>query len=331
MGELRQNLLTKRWVIIAADRAQRPHDLIAPQKDQATLPPIWEESCPFCPGNEEEDLAVAHFPNRGPWRVRVVRNKYPALKLDGDVVRSYDGIHRSISAIGYHEVFVESPVHNTCHALESTEDVTLLLHAFRHRGQTIAFDDRIRQIVFFKNHGERAGTTLVHPHTQMMALPMVPHSIRERTEQARRHFDDFGRCVFCHMLQDELDDGRRLILENKHFVAFIPYAAYSPFHTWIIPRRHEPSFLNTDDEQLTALGDILHKVLRKLYIGLRDPDFNYVVRTAPLHDAGDDYMHWYVTIVPRVTHSAGFELGSGMFINTTLPEESAKFLRDVNE
>ncbi len=269
------------------------------------------------------------IPDDGAWRVRVVRNKYPALQQNGEVVRTFDGIHRSISAVGYHEILVESPLHNTCHALESKESVSMLMHAFRQRGRTISYDERMRHITYFKNHGERAGTSLVHPHAQLIALPMVPHSIRERAESARHHYDDTGRCVFCQMQADEIADGRRVILETKHFLAIIPYAAYSPFHTWIIPRRHESSFLRTTDDELADLGNILHQMLRKLYVGLRDPDFNYVIRSAPLQDDGRNYLHWYVTIVPRVTRSAGFELGSGMFINTTLPEESAAFLRSV--
>ncbi len=269
------------------------------------------------------------IPGDGSWRVRVVGNKYPALQLNGEVERSFDGIHRSISAVGYHEILIESRLHNTCHALESKENVSMLMHAFRERGRVISYDERMRHITYFKNHGGRAGTSLIHPHAQLIALPVVPHSIRERAESARHHFDDTGRCVFCQMVDNEIADGSRIILETEHFVAVVPYAAYSPFHTWILPRRHESTFLRTTDGELADLGDILHQMLRKLYVGLRDPDFNYVIRSAPLHDDGRDYLHWYVTVVPRVTRSAGFELGSGMFINTTPPEESAAFLRSV--
>ena len=282
MGELRQNLLTKRWVIVAPDRAQRPHELVSEPKPHIIDAPAWDAGCPFCPGNEESDLEVARLPRQDPWQVRIVRNRYPALQLEGEVVRSYDGTHRSISAVGYHDVIVESPRHNACHALGTPKDVAMVVQAFLQRGQTVAEDDRMRQLVFFKNHGEGAGTSIIHPHSQMIALPMVPHSIRERAEQARRHYDDFGRCVFCHMLNDEVADGRRLILESTHFLAFIPYAAYSPFHCWIIPRRHESSFLRISEAEVTDLGYVLHTLLRKLYFGLRDPDFNYIIRTAPL-------------------------------------------------
>ena len=331
MPELRQNIATKEWVIIATERAKRPEEFVQPSRPLSEDRPEWEEDCPFCPGNEELDLEVMRIPARGPWQLRVVSNKYPALQLEGERMRTFDGVHRQITGVGYHEVLIESPQHNTCPALESAVEVSLMLEAFKMRGREIAQDSRIEQIIYFKNHGDRAGTSLVHPHTQLIGLPIVPYHIRARAEEARRYFDDTGRCVLCHMLSDELKDDHRLVAKSKHFVSFIPYAALSPFHIWILPRRHESNFLNATADELADLGDLLRRVLRKLYVGLRDPDHNYVIRSAPIHDLGTEYLHWYVTVVPRVTRSAGFELGSGMFINVALPESSAAFLRAVDK
>jgi UDPglucose--hexose-1-phosphate uridylyltransferase len=331
MPELRQNIATKEWVAIATERATRPEDFVQPPRPTTEDRPEWEEGCPFCPGNEELDLEVMRIPERDPWQLRVVSNKYPALQLEGERMRTFEGVHRQISGVGYHEVLVESPLHNTCPALESAIEVSLMLEAFKIRGREIAQDQRIEQIIYFKNHGDRAGTSLVHPHTQLIGLPIVPYSIRARAEEARRYFDDTGRCVLCHMLSDELKDDQRVVAKSKFFVAFIPYAALSPFHIWILPRRHESNYLNATAHELADLGGLMRRVLRKLYVGLRDPDHNYVIRSAPLHDLGPEYLHWYVTIVPRVTRSAGFELGSGMFINVALPETSAAFLRKVDE
>jgi UDPglucose--hexose-1-phosphate uridylyltransferase len=330
MPELRQNIATKEWVIIATERAKRPEEFVQPHRPLTEHRPGWEAGCPFCPGNEELDLEVMRIPERGPWQVRVVRNKYPALQREGERLRTFKGVQRQISGVGYHEVLVESPVHNTCPALQSTAEVSLMLQAFKIRGREIAQDTRVEQLIWFENHGERAGTSLGHPHTQLIGLPIVPYHIRARTEEARRYFDDTGRCALCHMLADELKDGQRLVAKSQHFAAFIPYAALSPFHTWILPRRHESSFLNATARELADLGELLRLVLRKLYLGLKDPDYNYVIRSAPLLDPGSEYLHWYVTIVPRVTQSAGFELGSGMFINVALPESSAAFLRAVD-
>jgi len=331
MPELRQNIATKEWVILATERARRPEEFVQPQRPLTEDRPELEESCPFCPGNEEPELEVMRIPERGPWQLRVVHNKYPALQIEGERMRTFEGVHRQITGVGYHEVLVESPLHNTCPALESAIEVSLMLEAFKIRGREIAQDPRIEQIIYFKNHGDRAGTSLVHPHTQLIGLPIVPYSIRARTEEARRYFDDTGRCVLCHMLSDELQEYQRVVAKSKYFVAFIPYAALSPFHIWVLPRRHESSFLNASAHELADLGNLMRQVLRKLYVGLRDPDYNYVIRSAPLHDLGTEYLHWYVTIVPRVTRSAGFELGSGMFINVAWPEMSAAFLREVDE
>jgi UDPglucose--hexose-1-phosphate uridylyltransferase len=331
MPELRQNMATKEWVIIADERAQRPEEFMQPPRPLTEAREEWQADCPFCPNNEEAELEVMRIPEDGAWQVRIVQNKYPALRYEGKRQRTFDGVKRRSSAVGYHEVVIESPLHNTCPALETPRQVSLTLEAFKIRGREIVRDARIEQLIFFKNHGRRAGTSLPHPHAQIIGLPIVPFAIRSRIEEARRYFDDIGQCVFCHMLADELKDGTRLIAKTKYFAAFVLYAAFSPFHTWILPRRHESNFLNATANELADLGHLLHKVLRKLYVGLRDPDYNYIIRSAPLHDPGYDYLHWYVTIVPRVSRTAGFELGTGMFINTAIPEESAEYLRLVNE
>ncbi len=331
MSELRQNAATKEWVVIATDRAKRPDEYSDDESVLTAERAPWDASCPFCPGNEEPELEISREPETGPWQLRVIRNKFPALRVSDDLVRRPERMRRSISGSGYHEVVVESPRHNTCPALESPEEVSRVLEAFRGRGLKMAADERVEHIIYFKNHGERAGTSLEHPHAQIVGVPVVPYEIRARTEEARRHFDDEGTCVFCDILADELEDRRRLVVESERFVAFVPYAAPSPFHTWILPRRHSPDFLRSSDEDLEDLGRVLRTVLRKLYVGLRDPNYNYVVRSAPMQDVEQDYLHWYLSIIPRVARTAGFELGTGMFINTARPEESAEFLRNVNE
>jgi len=330
MPELRQNMATKDWVILAVERSERPEELAQPDRPLTEDRPEWEATCPFCPGNEERDLEILRRPPAGPWRTRVVRNKYPALQEHGERLLTFDGVHRQISGVGHHEVVIQSPQHNTCAALDSPTQVALVLETFKIRCRELAEDPRVEQIICFENHGQRAGTSLVHPHAQIIALPIGPFEIRSRTEEARRYFDDTARCVFCHMLSDELKVGTRIIAESEHFVAFVLYAAFSPFHTWIVPRRHEPSFLRASAHEMADLGDLLHRVLRKLYLGLRDPDYNYAIRTAPVRDPGYDYLHWYITLFPRITRTAGFEMGSGMFINSALPEDSAAFLRSVS-
>ena len=331
MAELRQNMATKEWVIIADQRAKRPDAYIEAHKPVITETQLLHDpACPFCLNNEELDLEIERFPASGPWQTRVVRNRYPALSEDGDVTRTFDGVHRSITGVGYHEVVVEHPRHNTTLALMKAEEIKAYLQTIYSRGWDMQEDSRIEQIIYFKNHGQRAGASLRHPHSQIIGLPVVPNDIRRRIEEARRYFDDTGYCVYCTMMEDELENRVRVVADSQYFVAFVLYAAPAPFHMWIIPRRHSVSYLYTQEEELADLAHILRDVLRRLYVGLRDPAYNLIIRSAPSKEISNDYLHWYVTIVPRLSRSAGFELGSGIFINPTIPEEGAEFLRQVN-
>jgi UDPglucose--hexose-1-phosphate uridylyltransferase len=330
MPELRQNLATKEWVIISTDRAKRPQAYAQPEHYVLTHEQVLHDlTCPFCVTNEELDLETARWPSFGPWQVRAVVNKFPALMQQEELSRTFDGASRRISGVGYHEIVIEHPHHNTTLALMTAVEIEAVLEMYYNRGWDIRNDPRIRQIVYFKNHGEVAGASLVHPHSQIIGLPVVPNNIRQRTEEARRYFDDTGECVFCVMTTSEREKWERLVSVTEHFVAFVLYAAPTPFNIWIMPKRHSVSFMYTTLEERSDLAQILRVVLQKLYQGLNDPAFNLVVRSAPVKEMGNDYLHWHLEIVPRLSQTAGFELGSGMFINPTFPEECAAFLRGV--
>ncbi len=329
MPELRQNMVTKEWVIIANERAKRPDNYVKSRNRSSATQTIFDPNCPFCPGNEELDLEVSRLPAAGSWQTRVVFNKYPALSREGDLIRTFDGVHRQIAGIGHHEIVVDHPRHNTTMALMTAEEIKLVLETFYERGWSIRKDARVEQIIYFKNHGEKAGASLKHPHSQIIGLPVVPTNIRHRTEEARRYFDDTGECVFCAMMREEIRDGVRLVSNSDHFVAFVLYAASSPFHIWILPRQHSVSFSYTLPDQIADLAGLLRDVLRRLFIGLGDPDYNFIIRSAPVKEISNDYLHWYIAVVPRLGHTAGFELGSGVYINPSLPEECADFLRKV--
>ena len=329
MAELRQNLATREWVIIASERARRPNAYAeTPNRIRTHERSEHDLTCPFCPGNEELDLEVCRTPLVGPWATRVVRNKYPALALDGPLTRAFNGVERRITGIGYHEVLVEHPFHNATIALMTDEEVRALLEMSLQRGREIGADPRIEQIVFFKNHGERAGASLPHAHSQIIGLPIVPGDIRHRIEEARRFFDDTGRCVFCAMLEDELTSGERLIAMNDYYVAFMLYASSSPFHIWIMPRQHHASFLHIEPTSLMHLAPLLRDVLFRLYTHLNDPDYNMIIRSTPTKEPENGYFHWYIALVPRLSRSAGFELGSGVWINPSIPEQCAEYLRE---
>ncbi|MEW5945885.1 MAG: galactose-1-phosphate uridylyltransferase [bacterium] len=330
MPEIRQNIATKEWVIIATERSKRPHDFKAPERERAEKRAAFVPGCPFCPGNEgmtpDETFRIERG---GAWSVRVTPNKFAALNREGERVRRIHGVERSMSGVGVHEVIVETPLHNKTIALLSGGEISDVLAAYRQRYESILADPRIELVIIFKNHGEAAGTSLEHPHSQLIALPIVPSQVRHRLQDALIFSDDYGECVYCRMLREERKDGRRVVAENEHFCAFILYAAASPFHIWVLPKRHAASFGAASDAELKNLADILGRVLRKLYFGLDDPDFNYVIRSAPNGLRNATYFHWYLSIVPRLGKAAGFELGSGMFINPSVPEESADFLRGV--
>jgi UDPglucose--hexose-1-phosphate uridylyltransferase len=330
MSELRQNVATREWVIIAKERARRPDQFVDPGRALTETRPAYDPECPFCPGNEAQaGKTVLSVEEGNRWQLRVVPNKFPALSADGDPVRVFNGVERRMNGFGFHEVLIESPLHNVTTALQSEEEVARTFRAFRERGRILSLDERVLLTIFFKNHGASAGTSLEHPHCQMVSLPVVPHSMRGRLQDAAAYYDEHGNCVFCDMWRQELVGGARVIAEGKHCVAFVPYAAFSPFHTWIIPRDHVSVFIHTGDEELEDMARVLREVLRKMYFALRDPDFNFVVRTAPTQEQNSRAFHWYLSVVPRVSRTAGFEVGSGMFINTALPEDSARFLRET--
>jgi UDPglucose--hexose-1-phosphate uridylyltransferase len=331
MPELRQNIITREWVVIATDRAKRPDEFRPADRGKSQVP-AYQAGCPFCKGNE--DLAARESLRIGDesgWRVRVIANKFPALQNIGERIRKTQGIYRSMTAVGIHEVVVEHVRHNTTLALLQPEEVEDVLTAYRQRYAEIRKDPRIEAVVIFKNHGEGAGTSLLHPHSQVVGTPIVPTQIRHRIDEAIRYFDEAGECIFCRTLREELVARERTVYESEHFVAFIPYAALGPFHLWIFPRRHVSSFDAILDGELADLALSLRTILAKMYRGLGDPDYNFSIRSIPTREGQTEYFHWYLTIVPRLARTAGFEIGSGMYINPSLPEECAAFLRGVPE
>ena len=330
MPQLRQNLATKQWVVISTERARRPHSLSELQPCQPPDLPSYDPRCPFCaPEERPGEVEVLRLPENGPWQVRIVRNRYPALAPEGDLERHFSGVERWMTGLGYHEIVIEGPRHDLSPARADSDMLYLTLLAFQRRGLMLEQDRRMVYIQYFKNHGAAAGASLDHPHSQLIALPVVPGTRRQRAEEARRYCDERGGCVFCAMLADELRLQSRLVAVNESAAAFVLYAALSPFHIWVLPRRHLANFLEAEPEDIRAVAVCLHQVLWALDRGLNNPAYNYVLHSCPLHDCGREYLHWYITVVARISTMAGFEMGTGMYINPTLPEESAAFLAHI--
>ena len=327
MPEIRYNIITREWVIISTERAKRPEDFAKPNPRRGT-PATYEPGCPFCPGNESQTPPeTLRISAKGSWQVRVVPNKFSALNAEGELRRHNTALKREISGVGIHEVIVETPTHDRTLAQLSEQELGNVLAAYRQRYEAVALDSRVSHVTLFKNHGERAGTSLEHSHSQLVGTPIIPPQVRDRMETALRFYDERGDCIFCAELADELMDEVRVVEQTDHFCAFIPYAALTPFHLWIFPLRHTATFLEATDAELADLTGLLRRVLRKLYFGLQNPDYNLSLRTFPREARGMKYYHWYLSLIPRVTRMAGFELGSGMFINAALPEANAAFLR----
>jgi UDPglucose--hexose-1-phosphate uridylyltransferase len=330
MPELRQDPTTREWVIIAAERAKRPHDF---QKEASPAPaPEHDPGCPFCPGNEHltprEDFSIQEDgASDSSWRVRVVENKFAALALTAEMERQQAGVFRQMNGYGKHEVIIETPRHDQPIALMEGRQVEDIIRTYRARYRALREDKNLELILIFKNHGLAAGTSLEHPHSQLVATPVVPTAVRVRYDTATRYHDDTGECVYCAVRDEELRRRERIVLETDGFVAFHPYASSVPFETWILPRRHDSSFGHIEDEAIADLAHVLQTLLRKMYVGLGNPDFNYIIHTAPIEDEDKHYYIWHVQILPRLTLQAGFELGSGMHINVALPEETAAFMR----
>ncbi len=332
MPQLRQDPATKEWVIIAAERSKRP-DNFKKTKSINEKPP-YKKDCPFCPGNEHltppETLAYRSggLSNGKGWWVRVVPNKFPALSPEGSLERKEEkGFFRMMDGVGIHEVVIGSPVHNQVFSLMEDRQMEEVLLAYRERYLALRQDPRIKLIIIFKNHGEAAGTSLEHTHSQITGTAVVPSNIRKKLEEAARYYDDHGRCVYCDLIQEELRFGKRIVMDTEKFVVLHPFASRFPFETWIIPKEHQASFGLISIEDSKRFAKVLKTTLLKLYTKLNDPDYNYVIHTAPVKDEQEDYYHWHLQVIPRLTTPAGFEMGSGIYINVSFPEETAQFLR----
>jgi len=330
MPELRKDPIIGRWVIISSERGKRPTDF---QEDK---PRKKGGFCPFDPGNEQttppEILAYREngtAPNTQGWNLRVVANKFPALQIEGDLNKQGEGLFDKMNGIGAHEVIIETPLHDATLSTMPTKDVENVLWAYRDRILDLKKDLRFQYILIFKNEGEAAGASLEHSHSQLIALPIVPKRVKEEMDGSRQYYEYKERCVFCDIIRQELSSGTRVVSENKDFVALEPFTPRFPFETWIMPKLHGSKFEETKTQQFQTLAEILQSTLRRLDKILNMPPYNYILHTAPFREPENDYYHWHIEIMPKLTKVAGFEWGSGFYINPTAPEEAARFLREA--
>jgi len=340
MSELRWDPLKEHWVIIATDRGRRPRDF--------HMEPIVPDStvCPFCYGFEgktpPEIFSIRSYgePNTPGWQVRVIPNKYPALRVEGEVRSRGYGLYDVREGVGAHEVIIETPDHHRSMADFTPAEITNVLCAYRARMLDLRNDFRFRHMVLFKNHGSQAGATLNHSHSQLIAVPLTPPVTAKELRVCRDFYSSHERCIFCDLIEFEIREGTRVVRETADYLLATPYAACFPFELRLYPKHHAHDFALMSDRQLAELAIIMKDMLHRLKVVLKDPAYNFILHTAPpaqSRPGKPDYWgsirhdyHWHIELVPRLTHIAGFEWGTGFYINPTSPEDAAAFLRDAD-
>jgi UDPglucose--hexose-1-phosphate uridylyltransferase len=328
--ELRKDPIIGRWVIISTEREKRPSAFGSHEKKPAG------GFCPLCPGNEDKTPpeVFAHRPSGSQpdtpgWSLRVVPNKFPALRIEGELDRRAEGMYDKMNGIGAHEVIIESPEHHDTLATISPSHLETILLTYQNRIKELYEDSRFKFISVFRNQGETAGASLAHPHSQIIALPIVPKRLMEELQGAQNHFQHKERCVYCDIIRQEKEHGFRIISENQDFLSLAPFASRFPFETWILPQLHSSSFEEIPEQLYASLAEIFSETVKRLAITLNDPPYNIMLHTSPLSEKVNDYYHWHFEIFPRLTRVAGFEWGSGFYINPTAPEAAAQFLREA--
>ena len=330
MPELRKDPILGRWIIISKERGKRPTDFVVEKNNSKG------GFCPLCPGNEKttppEVLSYGnpeHVSNAPGWTLRVVPNKYPALVIEGNLDKAGEGLYDKMNGIGAHEVIIESPKHEEGFADLSIERMTQVLFAYRDRLVDLAHDSRFRYVMIFKNHGKAAGASLEHSHSQLVALPILPRMIVSELEGSKTYYRYKERCIFCDIIHQELREATRIVCENEQFLVITPFAPRSPFEMWILPKQHSSAYISMDGNSYTLLANVFSECLNRLNACIPNAPYNFVLHTAPLRSEPLEHFHWHFEIVPKLTQIAGFEWGSGFYINPTPPEDAAKYLREA--
>ncbi|MHB8900020.1 MAG: galactose-1-phosphate uridylyltransferase [Thermoguttaceae bacterium] len=331
MPDLRKDPIVGRWVIVATGRTARPNDF-------ETSPRIRRDRlCPFCEGNEDStpgEIVAYRNPgsqaNREGWRLRVVPNKFPALEIDGELQKCAEGIYDRMQGIGAHEVIIESPGHLVSTSQLTDEQVREVLRVYRDRLVDLKKDPRLVYGMIFKNVGAAAGASLEHTHSQLIVTPIVPINVWEEMTGSLEFYNFRGRCVYCDMVQQERSSEKRIVLDTPGFVAFCPFASRFPFETWIVPKTHASHYENIQKGGIDGLSGVLRKVIEKIETALDKPAYNYIIHTAPFDTQELAHYHWHIEIMPSLTRPAGFEWGTGFYINPVTPEKAAAVLREVD-
>ncbi|WP_165793779.1 galactose-1-phosphate uridylyltransferase [Hyphococcus luteus] len=331
MSEYRRDRTTGEWVLVAPERKRRPHVRFsghASTGDGRALDP----ECPFCPGNENmltDILLESPLDGSLGWRTRVVANKYPMVSSGASKAPAFEGAPDRIAGGGYHEVIIETARHNADLSALAVEEVEDVIRTYLRRYADLMKRPNVKAVIVFRNHGRRAGASLGHPHSQIVATGMVPPRLSASAAWARRHYENHRQCVVCEEVQRELESGLRVVEETDNFLIVVPFAAAGPFEQRIYPRRHQACFSELAELEIRELAGALKRALQHLNAVLDDPPYNFVIESGTADSAGSRYRHWDIRIVPAIQHLGGFELGAGLPVNSSCPEDDAEELRSV--
>jgi len=328
VSELRRDPVMGRWNIVETEGPAGPEAFEVAEHTRSG------GRCPFCYGNEAmtppEIYAVrppGSAPNGVGWQLRVVANKFPALKIEGDLNRRGIGVFDLCNGVGAHEVIIETPHHERQLSDLAVEELAHLITAFKIRSLDLRGDRRLRYTLIFKNFGLSAGASLEHAHSQLIALPIVPKRVQEELKGAERYFEFRERCVYCDMLHQDLEEDERVVCENRSYLAACPFMSGFPFEIWILPKEHRADFAQIGPEAISDFARILKDTLRRMRLALSNPSYNFIIHTAPIEPREREEYHWHLELIPKLTKIAGFEWGTGFYINPTSPERAATILR----
>jgi UDPglucose--hexose-1-phosphate uridylyltransferase len=338
LSEFRWDPLKSNWAIIAKGESRRPQDFLQQRKISSTT------ACPFCSGSENKTPPEIYAyrpdhsaPNHPGWQVRVIPNKFPALRIEGELDNQAEGLYDRMNGVGAHEIIIETPDHNQCMGDLTVEHIAEILKAYRARMLDLRNDSRFRYIFIFKNHGIEASANIPHSHSQLIAVPLIPPLVSTKLSNSREHFQRKERCLICDLIRQEKGAKTRVVRDDGNFLVYAPYAGRFPFELMITPQEHSHDFTLQTDQQLVLLAETLKNTLLRMRVVLKTPPYSFILHNAPpmhLRWGRPDYWaslpsdyHWHIELVPKLTRVAGFEWGSGFHINPTPPEEAAEFLR----
>jgi UDPglucose--hexose-1-phosphate uridylyltransferase len=330
MHELRKDPLLGRWVAVLGESTP-------PSEYRFNEDNTSDTGCPLCPGGEgETQKEIASIREEGKWLVRVIPHFKPIFQIEGDLGRRGVGMYDRMNNIGANEIVIETPEHNKTPEDMGTEQIMRVFSIYRDRLSDLERDARLRYVFVYKNHGKGAGAFFSHPHSLVVATPIIPKRIKEELDGAKHYYAYKERCIFCDMMREEMRMGERVIYETRDFIAFSPYAPKFVFEFWILPKRHGCAYQDITPSEIEDLSLMMTTMIKKLRKVLNNPPYNYVIHTAPnriprkdhWHTLGEDF-HWHIEVMPRLIRMSGFEWGSGFYVLTTSPEEGAKYLREA--